>query len=1120
MSQKEIREARVLMELITSSDTLSPTVKLEKLQELENSKYKVLLRGLVYKRDIESAKLLVDVFMDLGCLTHKMFEYLEVIPFTSQAAQASSRADILAFRNINKSMDQKIKYLTDSAILYEHAMTIIDEKLLSNFTSEEKVEETVSELAKKQEFIHLELGRIKSQLLSTSVEEYDYQVLDFPVIISEAIGSEAGGYKSILEDLRREAKVKSEIIEEVRVDAREERNKENANPVRLRKLEVEYVDKSRSLFTHITTSLKHFLGKLYEQSEAELAEIGLVKPCEYGVMGLGSLALGQATPYSDLEFAIVTADNEYKTSPHAKINNYFRNLTHLVNFKMILLGETVIAGSKYGFDFSHIVHRGVNLDLGGKTPLGRIGDDKQYDLVGTRDWLLNYVRNDGNHASNKDKNLPYILENVCYVCGNEDLVVEYQGNVDAFLFSEVTARSITIFDTITSSGVTEVAVKPTKETPNCQERAMKVLKEGVVEVDYTNPESQDIPITDRSVQVSGDLDRLRPFPVSGDTKLFNVKQEIYRLPDRLIYSLGMYYGIRGDSIWDTIEQLSSIGVISEVGAINLTKASTFACMLRLNTYMHNKAQVENISLFTSWHARHVHRKETSTLDEQSLIFHLSSEDIKSDVDLFQYFYVTQPFHKVLSKFCNRHEKLSCEEKQGFFVTEIFFDSALKIKGLTHLRLAQYKEARADLEECLACAKHTSGGFIALDLEDRFLVRGALSAIYRAFQEYEKAAACIEYISTVLQMIYSKRGSAPDEATLLGHKAVIHRDRSEYQKAMKYYERILVLQEQSHGFQEHASIVATLKSIGEMASKLGEVEKSKDFLHRSLSMCESLNKGEPNLSTAKILNDLGNVYYNCTNYEIAEILLERTLRMYQYLYHGEPNAKTAELSYYLGKAYLLQNKYKSAINCFLQSLDIMQLLYQDIDHPYIQDCLESLTKAYIRCQEYSEVMDNKIAYYYYYYTSHGISKMEFFLWLYAIEGAIEKIKPLLDTIKVNINTKILGSTPIHMTFCKGKIDAIRLLLEHGANINVQNDEGQTPLHYLLSNQKIECTTKIRIIQEFFSQYDLSLTNNEGETIIEIASKNCPEALWHLLGGAALNVESQDDHLFVQPEGGID
>ena len=75
----------------------------------------------------------------------------------------------------------------------------------------------------------------------------------------------------------------------------------------------------------------------------------------------------------------------------------------------------------------------VNLDLGGKTPLGRIDQDKKYDLVQTIDGMMTYVRNEQNWVSHIDKNLPHILEKVCYVYGDEQIVQNYQNNVTEFL---------------------------------------------------------------------------------------------------------------------------------------------------------------------------------------------------------------------------------------------------------------------------------------------------------------------------------------------------------------------------------------------------------------------------------------------------------------------------------------------------------------------------------------------------------------------------------------------------------------------------------------------------------------------------------------------------------------
>ena len=44
-----------------------------------------------------------------------------------------------------------------------------------------------------------------------------------------------------------------------------------------------------------------------------------------------------------------------------------------------------------------------------------------------------------------------------------------------------------------------------------------------------------------------------------------MKQEIYRLPDRLLYRLAMYYGILPESGWDAVDQLANQGIIG-VGA--------------------------------------------------------------------------------------------------------------------------------------------------------------------------------------------------------------------------------------------------------------------------------------------------------------------------------------------------------------------------------------------------------------------------------------------------------------------------------------------------------------------------------------------------------------------------
>jgi len=69
-------------------------------------------------------------------------------------------------------------------------------------------------------------------------------------------------------------------------------------------------------------------------------------------------------------------------------------------------------------------------------------------------------------------------------------------------------------------------------------------------------------------------------PLSEETwSLFDVKQEIYRVPDRFLYSLGLHYGIQGESSWDIVDQLHTNGIIGYEASLNLKKAVTFATTL-------------------------------------------------------------------------------------------------------------------------------------------------------------------------------------------------------------------------------------------------------------------------------------------------------------------------------------------------------------------------------------------------------------------------------------------------------------------------------------------------------------------------------------------------------------
>ena len=350
----------------------------------------------------------------------------------------------------------------------------------------------------------------------------------------------------------------------------------------IKQAEEAYIQGSQALFGEIAQRVSEFLAKLYQESELVLGPA----PCKYAVMGLGSMALQQITPYSDLEFAIVMEDAPDEATTEAW-RTYFRKLTHLVHFRVINLRETVLPYSQYQYkkyknelSLDHLGKRGLNFDLGGKTPLGR--RDKPYlktpyELIQPVSGMVYYLRNEEDKMEHMDKLLPYILESTCYVYGDSSLYERYVAEKRTFLL-----------DSRDASG-----------NPAYQKRALKRLVEGVVEMDYRNPEQ-----TKPGRRQVGDLEDFEPkFGDEAAGRLYDVKQEIYRLPDRLLYRLAMYYGIVPTSGWDAVDQLAQRGIIgvgdeAQQAAHHLHYAVSFATMLRLQTYLHHGQQQEGATMLS------------------------------------------------------------------------------------------------------------------------------------------------------------------------------------------------------------------------------------------------------------------------------------------------------------------------------------------------------------------------------------------------------------------------------------------------------------------------------------------------------------------------------------------
>ena len=152
--------------------------------------------------------------------------------------------------------------------------------------------------------------------------------------------------------------------------------------------------------------------------------------CNYAVVCLGSLARNEATPYSDLEFAILVENED------SEVKEYFRNLSKLFFILILNLKETTprimnIESLNWIGDNESPTPKGFSFDAqfksGCKTPLGnvhlKLNPQQTYELICTPKKMAQF-HNEENYKL--DRHLSTVLNAVMLIDGNEKLLNEYQ----------------------------------------------------------------------------------------------------------------------------------------------------------------------------------------------------------------------------------------------------------------------------------------------------------------------------------------------------------------------------------------------------------------------------------------------------------------------------------------------------------------------------------------------------------------------------------------------------------------------------------------------------------------------------------------------------------------------
>ena len=286
-------------------------------------------------------------------------------------------------------------------------------------------------------------------------------------------------------------------------------------------------------------------------------------PCEYTVVGMGSLARQEITPYSDFEHLILLCndillpDKKWLES-HLEYFRWYSVLFHVIILNM---QETIIPSldifslnsskSKLGnWFYDAFTPRGISFDglmpHACKFPLGNqaLNPEKPFttELIKPVSKMLEYL------SSEADLKYGYhladILTRTCYVFGNEDIFKQFQVGVE----------------------------------------------------NHRNKLSKADNIRDLQKQTHTDLHnfstRFRLINLKNQDTI-NIKQVVYRSTTLFISALARIHNISANSCFDAITDMAEQNIYTENTANKLKSAIATACEIRLRAYMENKSQFDN-----------------------------------------------------------------------------------------------------------------------------------------------------------------------------------------------------------------------------------------------------------------------------------------------------------------------------------------------------------------------------------------------------------------------------------------------------------------------------------------------------------------------------------------------
>ncbi|XP_078692298.1 uncharacterized protein LOC144922403 [Branchiostoma floridae x Branchiostoma belcheri] len=743
-------------------------------------------------------------------------------------------------------------------------------------------------------------------------------------------------HQNLLEDMRARAKSQLEAIDQQHNPYQYGEDDPKMLPVEAKRAEA-----VKALFKTIAKDRQTFIQTLVDECIATLGP----PPCKYAFIGLGSQATELVTPYSDLEFAILTEegkDDDVK-------RRYFLNFTHYLHLKVINLGETILPAMAipslndfYSEDperdwfFDCVTPRGFSFDgfmpWACKTPFGRdrTKTKQPVSLIQTPSKMaafqqLEVALTEGYHLSD-------ILRRFVFLAGEETLVSEYRKRLD------------------------EVVTNDLLSDFKSRLSAVQILQENREMLSAREPTGQ----------------------------LLNVKKDIYRFPGVAVEVLALCCQVNLASTWAVIDRLKKTGQVQEENANHLTVLTGISAELRLRTYMANRGQKDSLSPLAEM-------KFQTNMEEMSDRNLKSEFHIPDTLILFRYYCRAIPLKKCIPDIVQYDSQ---DQPRSVFKSTIFdisnacrgriaktlfqsskcmkhFEAALEEAGSDMalraeilVEFGEYFASHGDiikankyLEESVRIQKTIHG-----DNAANYVFASSLASFGVSWGILGKPEKAIGYLEQSLKMFKTIFGDKPAYVDIIAathsNLGLCWSDLGDHKKAKSYFEQSLKMRKTVHGLDTaHEKVASSLGQLGSCWSKLGDERKAISYYEQSLATTKTIygqNTVHPDIALS--LNNLGLSYNKLGNQKKALSYHEQSLMMKKAIYGETCHRDIAKSLLNIGLTWSKLDNHQKAISYYEESLMMLKTVYGKHEaHPEISTALFNIGYSWQALGDYREAI---------------------------------------------------------------------------------------------------------------------------------------------------------------------